>query len=117
VRTLRVQDGLLRSPPLRCALGAYQLSSYIHSFVQDSNNLNLTLTKRAIKYYVATVGELSIAWFNKIAVAAGLTIFGKHMKRIIELFCIRSTLSLTPTTLRVDRYRFQVSFSGVREGK
>jgi hypothetical protein len=63
------------------------------------------------------MGKLLIAWFNKIAVAASLSIFGKHMKRIIKLFCVDSTLNFIPSTLRVDRYRFQVGFSGLCEGK
>ncbi len=66
---------------------------------------------------MATIGELSIAWFNKIAVAASLPIFSKHMKRIIKLFCIDGTLSFTPWTVRVDSDRLQIGFSGLCEGK
>ena len=79
-------------------------------------DLDFTLRDYAKENCVAACGEFFISFLNMIAGESGIGTICKEKESIIELLGMNSALFFTPSSLRVDRNRLQVSSGCIGKG-
>ena len=84
----------MRQKPYNYAL---QMKLWKHILVQNSNDLHNTLFTYSVEYYVATLWELLIAYFNMIASYSYILIISKLMKTLVKLQNVGVSLNAPPS--------------------